>query len=86
MNSPKVILGIIWVSILLVVVSFRVFLGEKNPKEERFDAGIVMVSSFLLFGSLIIRTLILPKRDHNPLPLFVAGIVLAENLYLLGFF
>ena len=86
MNPPKVILWIIWLSILLAVVSFRVFLGEKNPTQERLDAGIVMVSSFLLFGSLIIRTMILPKRDHNPLPLFVAGIGLAEAFVFVGIF
>ena len=86
MNPSKFILWIIWISILLAVVSFRVFLGEKNPTEQPLDAGIVIVSSFLLFGSLIIRTLILPKRDHNPLPLFVAGIALAEAFVFVGIF
>ena len=86
MNPQKVILWIIWISILLAVVSFRVFLGEKNPEEEPFNVGIFIVSSFLLFGSLIIRTLILPKRDHNPLPLFVAGIALAEAFVFVGIF
>ena len=65
---------------------FSCFLGEKNPTEERPDAGIVIVSSFLLFGSLIIRTLILPKRAHNPLPLFVAGTGLAEAFVFVGIF
>ena len=86
MNPKKVILWIIWISILLAVVSFRVFLGEKNPTEQPLDAGIVIVSSFLLFGSLIIRTLILPKQDHNLLPLFVAGIGLAEAFVFVGIF
>lgn len=53
---------------------FPCFLGEKNQTEEPHDVGIVIVSSFLLFGSLMIRTLILPKRDYNPLLLLLAGI------------
>ena len=86
MNPQKVILWIIWVNIILAVVFLRVFLGEKNPTEQPLDAGIVIVSSFLLFGSLIIRTLILPKRDHNPLPLFLVGIGLAEAFVFVGIF
>ena len=86
MNPPKFILWIIWISILLAVVSIRVFLGEKNPEEEPFNVGILIVSSFLLFGSLIIRTLILPKREKNPIPLFVAGISLAEAFIFVGIF
>ena len=65
---------------------FPSFLGEKNPAKESLDAGIVIVSSFLLFGSLIIRTIILPERDHNPLPLFVAGIALAQAFVFVGIF
>tara|TARA_B100001093_G_scaffold195991_1_gene188419 strand:+ start:492 stop:866 length:375 start_codon:yes stop_codon:yes gene_type:complete len=86
MNPKKVILWIIWISILLAVVSIRVFLGEKNPEEEPFNVGIFIVSSFLLFGSLIIRILVLPKRDLNPIPFFLAGISLAEAFIFTGIF
>ncbi|HAU60532.1 MAG TPA: hypothetical protein DCW45_09240 [Opitutae bacterium] len=62
------------------------FFRLKNPEEEPFNVGIFIVSSFLLFGSLIKHILILPKREKNSIPLFLARMSLAEAFIFVGIF
>ena len=83
MNSPKLILWIIWVSLLSFIVYYRFAYGAEMPEEEPLNIIFVIMISCLLLGSLTCRVLVLPKQE-NPLVFFVGGLAAAEGAMLLG--
>ena len=82
MNSPKLILWIIWVSLLSFIVYYRFAYGAEMPEEEPLNIIFVILISCLFLGSLTCRVLVLPKQD-NPL-VFLYGLAAAEGAMLLG--
>ena len=83
MNSPKLILWIIWVSLLSFIVYYRFAYGAEMPEEEPLNILFVILISCVLFGSLTCRVLVLPRQD-NPFAFFVGGLAAAEGAMLLG--
>ena len=83
MNSPKLILWIIWVSLLSFPVYCRFAYGAEMPEKEPLNIIFVILVSCLLIGSLICRVLVLPRQD-NPFAFFVGRLAAAEGAMLLG--
>ena len=80
MNSPKLILWIIWVSLLSFIVYYRFAYGAEMPEEEPLNIIFVILISCVLFGSLTCRVLVLPRQD-NPFAFFVGGLAAARRCY-----
>ena len=80
---------IVWSAILASLVLIYVFLGRGPLKPpDGKDLVVNLVGFVPLFVSIIIRWLVLPRFDSltSALPMFVAGIALAEACGFIGIF
>lgn len=76
MNSPKLILWIIWVSLLSFIVYYRFAYGAEMPEEAPLNIIFVILVACLLFGSLTCRT-----EAGQPLSLFCGRVSRSRRCY-----
>jgi hypothetical protein len=85
MNPEKTIFWAVWVALLSATFSYRFLLGTENPEPMSVNLVLVVPTIILLFSSLVIRILFLPKAKSK-FATFVLGLALPEGASLIGIF